>query len=82
MADSTHLVVTERPPAGPQRRPARLTRLMGPALVAAIAYVDPGNVATNLTAGATSGYRLVWVVVAAGLVAIEALPHTKPRITR
>ena len=44
--------------------------MMGPALVAAIAYVDPGNVATNLTAGATSGYRLVWVVVAASLVAI------------
>lgn len=44
--------------------------MLGPALVAAIAYVDPGNVATNLTAGATSGYLLVWVVVAASLVAI------------
>ena len=44
--------------------------LMGPAVVAAIAYVDPGNVATNLTAGATSRYRLVWVVVVASLVAI------------
>jgi manganese transport protein len=44
--------------------------LVGPALVAAIAYVDPGNVATNLTAGATARYRLVWVVVAASLVAI------------
>ncbi|MFB4283940.1 Nramp family divalent metal transporter [Nonomuraea sp. MTCD27] len=38
--------------------------------MAAIAYVDPGNVATNLTAGATLGYTLVWVVVAASLVAI------------
>ncbi|GAB1817998.1 Nramp family divalent metal transporter [Herbidospora sp. RD11066] len=44
--------------------------MLGPAFVAAIAYVDPGNVATNLTAGATLGYLLVWVVVAASLVAI------------
>jgi manganese transport protein len=44
--------------------------MLGPGFVAAIAYVDPGNVATNLTAGATSGYLLVWVVVAASLVAI------------
>ncbi|GAA2371631.1 Nramp family divalent metal transporter [Dactylosporangium salmoneum] len=49
---------------------ARLTPMLGPAAVAAIAYVDPGNVATNLTAGATSGYLLVWVVVAASLVAV------------
>jgi manganese transport protein len=44
--------------------------MLGPAFVAAIAYVDPGNVATNLTAGATFGYLLVWVVVAASLVAL------------
>ncbi|MFI6504030.1 Nramp family divalent metal transporter [Nonomuraea typhae] len=44
--------------------------MLGPAFVAAIAYVDPGNVATNLTAGATLGYTLVWVVVLASLVAI------------
>ncbi|MGI8329767.1 Nramp family divalent metal transporter [Actinomadura scrupuli] len=44
--------------------------LLGPAFVAAIAYVDPGNVATNLTAGATYGYLLVWVVVVASLIAI------------
>ncbi|GII80986.1 divalent metal cation transporter MntH [Sphaerisporangium rufum] len=47
-----------------------MTPILGPAFVAAIAYVDPGNVATNLTAGATSGYLLVWVVVLASLVAI------------
>ncbi|MDN6135826.1 MAG: hypothetical protein L0J03_17230, partial [Brevibacterium sp.] len=34
--------------------------LLGPAFVAAIAYVDPGNVAANLTAGADYGYLLVW----------------------
>jgi manganese transport protein len=44
--------------------------MLGPAFVAAIAYIDPGNVATNLTAGASFGYLLVWVVVAASLVAI------------
>src|SRR5258708_35462862 len=44
--------------------------MLGPAFVAAIAYIDPGNIATNLTAGATFGYMLVWVVVAASLVAM------------
>jgi manganese transport protein len=44
--------------------------MLGPAFVAAIAYIDPGNVATNLTAGATFGYLLVWVVVVASLVAV------------
>ncbi|MET0234770.1 MAG: Nramp family divalent metal transporter [Kibdelosporangium sp.] len=43
--------------------------LLGPAFVAAIAYVDPGNVATNTAAGAQFGYMLVWVVVAANVMA-------------
>jgi manganese transport protein len=43
--------------------------LLGPAFVAAIAYVDPGNVAANLSAGARYGYLLVWVLVAANLMA-------------
>nr|WP_042190743.1 Nramp family divalent metal transporter [Kibdelosporangium sp. MJ126-NF4]CEL19556.1 Manganese transport protein MntH [Kibdelosporangium sp. MJ126-NF4]CTQ94644.1 Manganese transport protein MntH [Kibdelosporangium sp. MJ126-NF4] len=43
--------------------------LLGPAFVAAIAYVDPGNVATNTAAGATFGYLLVWVVVVANVMA-------------
>ncbi|HJQ48817.1 MAG TPA: Nramp family divalent metal transporter [Amycolatopsis sp.] len=43
--------------------------LLGPAFVAAIAYVDPGNVASNVSAGAQFGYLLVWVVVAANLMA-------------
>ena len=43
--------------------------LLGPAFVASIAYVDPGNVATNVTAGARYGYLLVWVVVAANVMA-------------
>ncbi len=44
--------------------------LLGPAFVAAIAYVDPGNVAANLSAGAEYGYLLVWVLVAANLMAV------------
>ena len=43
--------------------------LVGPAFVAAIAYVDPGNVAANLTGGARYGYLLVWVLVTANLMA-------------
>jgi manganese transport protein len=42
----------------------------GPAVIASIAYVDPGNFATNIQAGAQFGYMLLWVVVAANLVAM------------
>lgn len=41
----------------------RLVWMLGPALVAGVAYLDPGNVASNMTAGAQFGYLLVWVVV-------------------
>jgi len=52
-------------------RPERgLWRLLGPAFVASIAYVDPGNVAANLTAGAAHGYLLVWVLVASNATAV------------
>jgi manganese transport protein len=44
--------------------------MLGPAFVAAIAYVDPGNFATNLQAGAKYGYLLLWVVLAANLIAM------------
>lgn len=54
-----------RPRTGP-----RLGTLLGPAFVAAIAYVDPGNVAANLTAGAEYGYLLMWVLVAANAMAV------------
>ena len=43
--------------------------LLGPAVVAGVAYLDPGNVATNLTAGTHYGYLLIWVLVAANLIA-------------
>ncbi len=44
--------------------------LFGPAFVAAIAYVDPGNVAANITAGARYGFLLVWVLVLANVIAM------------
>ncbi|MFL5820902.1 MAG: Nramp family divalent metal transporter [Solirubrobacteraceae bacterium] len=44
--------------------------LLGPAFVAAIAYVDPGNFATNISGGASFGYLLLWVIVAANLMAM------------
>ncbi len=57
-----------------RRGPGRVLRrglpLLGPAFVAAIAYVDPGNVAANLTAGARYGYLLLWVLVAASAMAL------------
>ncbi|MGN7978553.1 Nramp family divalent metal transporter [Microbacterium sp. 22195] len=43
--------------------------LLGPALVAGVAYLDPGNVASNMTAGARYGYLLVWVVLAGNVMA-------------
>lgn len=44
--------------------------LLGPAFIAAVAYVDPGNVATNVTAGSQFGFTLVWVVVLANVMAV------------
>lgn len=59
------------PPARKGRGGRRaLLGLLGPAFVAAIAYVDPGNVAANLTAGAQYGYLLVWVLVVANVMAV------------
>lgn len=44
--------------------------LIGPAFIAAIGYIDPGNFATNIQAGASFGYQLLWVVVWANLMAM------------
>lgn len=49
---------------------ARLLPFLGPAFIAAIAYVDPGNFATNIQAGAKYGYLLIWVIVASNLMAM------------
>ncbi len=56
--------------AGRRRGLRALLPFAGPAVIASIAYVDPGNFATNIQAGAQFGYMLLWVVVAANLVAM------------
>lgn len=53
-------------------RPLNALLFAGPAVVASIAYMDPGNFATNIQAGARYGYALLWVVLAANLVAMLA----------
>lgn len=50
--------------------PARLMPFLGPAFIASVAYVDPGNFATNIQGGAQFGYMLLWVIVASNLMAM------------
>jgi manganese transport protein len=66
--------VDRMPPPTPARASGppttrRAAWLIGPALVAGVAYLDPGNVASNMTAGAVYGYLLVWVVVLGNVMA-------------
>jgi manganese transport protein len=56
--------------AGRRGRLATGWLFTGPAVVASIAYIDPGNFATNIQAGAKYGYGLLWVVLAANLIAM------------
>ena len=64
-----------KPPDAPghttsrRARAIRVLPMLGPALVAGVAYLDPGNVASNMTAGAQFGFLLVWVVLAGNLIA-------------
>ena len=60
----------QRVPGGRRVSRQSLPWLLGPAFVAAVAYVDPGNVAANITAGAQYGYLLVWVLVVANVMAM------------
>src|SRR5438046_8558346 len=53
----------------PQRR-LRILPFLGPAFVACVAYIDPGNFATNIAGGAKFGYMLAWVIVASNLMAM------------
>ncbi len=52
-----------------QQRPVRWRTLLVPALLTTVAYVDPGNFGSNIEAGSTHGYALMWVVVAASIAA-------------
>ncbi|MCW2978445.1 MAG: Manganese transport protein MntH [Solirubrobacterales bacterium] len=65
VADAAH-----RSLDGHSRGLARLWPFLGPAFIAAVAYIDPGNFATNVSGGAKFGYMLLWVVLAANLVAM------------
>src|SRR5512135_1974203 len=51
-------------------RLARLTPFLGPAFIASVAYMDPGNFATNIQGGAQFGYMLLWVIFASNLMAM------------
>ena len=55
---------------GKRGRLRRLMPFMGPAFVASVAYIDPGNFATNIQGGAKFGYTLLWVIVASNLMAM------------
>ncbi len=71
-ADASTLAVARDVLAGgKQKSPlARALPFMGPAFIAAVAYVDPGNFATNIEGGAKFGYTLLWVIVASNLMAM------------
>ncbi|MDR7522059.1 MAG: Nramp family divalent metal transporter [Armatimonadota bacterium] len=53
-----------------RRGPARLLPFLGPAFVASVAYIDPGNFATNIQAGSKFGFLLLWVIAASNLMAM------------
>jgi manganese transport protein len=55
---------------GGKSRAGRLLPFLGPAFVAAVAYVDPGNFATNIQAGSEYGYMLLWVILGSNLMAM------------
>jgi manganese transport protein len=55
---------------GQARGPARVWPFLGPAFIAAVAYIDPGNFATNIAGGAKFGYLLLWVILSANLIAM------------
>ncbi len=70
--EAANLVLTGQSKKG---RLARLLPFLGPAFIASVAYVDPGNFATNIAGGAQFGYMLLWVIVLSNLMAmlIQAL---------
>jgi manganese transport protein len=67
---TAHATTSSEKPLKSVRPTRSIAAMMGPAFVVAIAYVDPGNFATNMAGGATYGYLLLWVIVAASLLAM------------
>src|SRR6059036_1428123 len=77
MATRSHTVANggaseaaQRALQGYPQHPLRILPFLGPAFVACVAYIDPGNFATNIAGGAKFGYMLVWVIVAANVMAM------------
>src|SRR5437899_4620293 len=64
------LRAAERSLNGERRGLRAVLPFLGPAFIAAVAYVDPGNFATNMAGGSQYGYMLLWVVLAANLMAM------------
>jgi manganese transport protein len=62
--------VAQRALSGYPQHPLRILPFLGPAFVACVAYIDPGNFATNIAGGAKFGYTLAWVIVASNLMAM------------
>ena len=60
----------ERALSGERRGVRAVLPFLGPAFIAAVAYIDPGNFATNMAGGSQFGYMLLWVVLAANLMAM------------
>src|ERR1700753_1151577 len=69
LSDRTTVAIREAL-SGQRRGPEGAILFAAPAVVASIAYMDPGNFATNIQAGARYGYLLLWVVVLANLIAM------------
>jgi manganese transport protein len=71
LGDETELTTAGHASLDGQRRGLlKLALFFGPAFVASVAYIDPGNFATNIQAGSQFGYRLLWAIVMANLVAM------------
>ncbi len=69
LSDRTNTAIEQAMASG-RIKPRSALLFVGPAVIASIAYVDPGNYATNIQAGAGYGYTLLWVVLFANLIAM------------
>ena len=68
--DEVHGSVAVPAPSGKAPRLRQFLAFLGPAYLVSVGYMDPGNWATDLAAGAQFGYRLIWVILLCNLMAI------------
>src|SRR5204862_7309403 len=79
---ATRVETLDRPPGAGERAlrgdQRSIWPFLGPAFIACVAYIGPGNFAPNIAGGAKFGFTLVWVIVASNLLAIliQTLPAT------